>query len=56
MQKYYTDGVTEITDGFYICKCQNGHQYWSCTYEKKCSRCDAKLLGCIPANKKEETV
>ena len=48
--QYYTDGVTKATDALYICKCKNGHMYWSVTFVSKCSRCGARLT-CVPAGK-----
>lgn len=56
MKQYYTDGVTKISDSFYVCVCPKGHRYWSCIYVRKCALCKAKLNRCVPANKKEETV
>jgi len=46
--KYYTDGVTKVTDGLYVCRCKKGHLYWSCTYVKRCCMCKEKVT-CIPA-------
>lgn len=46
--KYYTDGVTKVTDGLYVCRCEKGHLYWSCTYVKRCCMCKEKVT-CIPA-------
>lgn len=48
--EYYNDGVTRVTDPFYLCICPAGHGYWSCTYEKKCFECGKRLLKCVPAN------
>lgn len=54
-QKYYTDGVTAITDPFFVCQCQNGHSYWSMIYTPSCSVCGSKLASCIQADKKRAT-
>lgn len=47
---YYSDGVTRITDPFYLCICPGGHKEWSCIYVKKCRFCGRKLTKCIPAD------
>lgn len=52
-QKRYSDG-TLILSPFYVCRCQNGHNYWSVTKQEKCSRCGADLK-LIPADKKRAT-
>ncbi len=59
-EKYYSDGVTRITDPFYTCLCPSGHKQWEITYRKSCSVCGQKLVLCIPSDryaaaKKKET-
>ena len=49
-EQYYQDGVTKVTDPFYMCVCPDGHKMWCCTYLKKCPECGKKLSICIPAN------
>lgn len=50
-QKHYSDG-TPITAPFYVCRCQNGHTYWSVTREGKCVHCGSDPTY-TPADKKE---
>lgn len=47
---YYGDGITRITDPFWLCICPEGHTAWSCTYVKKCYFCGKKLEKCIQAD------
>lgn len=50
-QEFYQDGVTRVTDPFYICVCEQGHKAYSPIYMKKCAFCGAPLRQCVPANK-----
>lgn len=50
-QEYYEDGVTRVTDPFYICICEEGHKAYSTVYIKRCALCNADLCVCVPANK-----
>lgn len=52
VMEYYTDGVTRVTDGLYVCKCEDGHTYWSLTYQTRCSKC-GKKVSCMPASNKK---
>lgn len=52
---YYADGVTKITDPFYICICLKGHKYWSITQVKTCDLCGSVLSSCKQPGKKRET-
>lgn len=53
---YYADGITKVTDPFYMCVCPDGHKMWSCVYERTCPECGRKLFLCIPADQyKKET-
>lgn len=52
---FYQDGVTRITDPFYICICPEGHRVWNCIYTKQCPVCGSRLEKCIPANKYRDT-
>ena len=50
-QEFYQDGVTRVTDPFYICICEKGCAAYSPIYLKKCELCGAPLRQCVPANK-----
>lgn len=50
-QEFYQDGVTRVTDPFYICVCEQGHKAYSPIYMKKCAFCGAVLRQCVPADK-----
>lgn len=50
-QEFYQDGVTRVTDPFYICVCEQGHKAYSPIYMKKCAFCGAALRQCVPADK-----
>lgn len=44
--RYYSDGVTEVTSPFFTCLCPAGHTYWRTTPAETCDICGKKLKKC----------
>ncbi len=53
MKDLYSDRVTMITDPFYVCRCPQGHAYWSVIYVRTCRTCGKRLERCVPADIKK---
>ncbi len=53
---YYQDGITKVTDPFYVVRCSCGHAGWSCTYKTECSKCGSKTIQCFTANEEKKHI
>jgi hypothetical protein len=48
--KYYSDGITKITDPFWVVKCFTcGYEGWNLIHTDSCTECGSEDISCTNA-------